>query len=310
MPAKTLLRVGHLKITDHLVLGITLNKIQKGEEVFQHLDLQTQVFGGWNPLAMALREDKIDAACILAPLAMELFHIDGKARLILFTHRSGSVIIANKRANIRQIEDFRGKIVLIPHYLSIHNLIFNRLLDEKGLTVGVGPGKDVTFEVTAPADIPEIIEYDTKGKVGGFIVAEPYGSQVVLAGFGEEFALSKDVWPNHPCCVLVVKNEIIQKSPEAVQELVSSLVKSGQYVAQSPLPAAEIGAQFLGQEVAVVQRVLTQPPDRLTTANLKPDLDALEAIQVYLTSKIKAMSDKIDLEKFVDSTFAQQAGAV
>ena len=79
MPAKTLLRVGHLKITDHLVLGITLNKIQKGEEVFQHLDLQAQVFGGWNPLAMALREDKIDAACILAPLAMELFHIDGKA---------------------------------------------------------------------------------------------------------------------------------------------------------------------------------------------------------------------------------------
>ncbi|NPV86434.1 MAG: ABC transporter substrate-binding protein [Anaerolineae bacterium] len=310
MPAKTLLRVGHLKITDHLVLGITLNKIQKGEEVFQHLDLQAQVFGGWNPLAMALREDKIDAACILAPLAMELFHIDGKARLVLFTHRSGSVIIANKRANIRQIEDFRGKIVLIPHYLSIHNLIFNRLLDEKGLTVGVGPGKDVTFEVTAPADIPEIIEYDTKGKVGGFIVAEPYGSQVVLAGFGEEFALSKDVWPNHPCCVLVVKNEMIQKSPEAVQELVSSLVKSGQYVAQNPLPAAEIGAQFLGQEVAVVQRVLTQPPDRLTTASLKPDLDALETIQVYLTSKIKAMSDKIDLEKFVDSTFAQQAGAV
>ena len=123
MADKTPIRIGHLKITDHLVLGITQEKIQKGEETPRYLDLQTQAFSGWNPLGMALREGKIDAACILAPLAMEIYHIDKKTRLVLFTHKSGSVIIKNKRANINTIEDFKGKTVLIPHFLSIHNQI-------------------------------------------------------------------------------------------------------------------------------------------------------------------------------------------
>lgn len=92
MAEKTVIRIGHLKITDHLILGITQDKIQKGLETPQYLDLQTQPFVGWNPLSTALREGKIDAACILAPLAMEIYHMDKKTRLVLFTHKSGSVI--------------------------------------------------------------------------------------------------------------------------------------------------------------------------------------------------------------------------
>ncbi|MCE1253177.1 MAG: ABC transporter substrate-binding protein [Anaerolineae bacterium] len=309
MSEKATIRIGHLKITDHLVLGVTQDKIQKGIETPKYLDLQTQAFVGWNPLGVALREGKVDAACILAPLAMEIYHMDKKSRLVLFTHKSGSVIIKNKRANINTIEDFKGKTVLIPHFLSIHNLLFERLLSEKGLTVGVGPGKDVSFEVVAPSEIPEIMEYDEKGHVGGFIVAEPYGSQVVMAGFGEEFALSKDIWPNHPCCLLVVREEVLQKSPDAVQELVNSMVDSGNFVDANPDSAAEIGAKFLGQEKAVINRVLTQTKGRLSTNELMPNLDDLDTIQGIMTQRIKAMSDKIDLDKFADLSFAKNAGA-
>ena len=309
MTEKTSIRIGHLKITDHLVLGITQDKIQKNQETPKFLDLQLQPFNGWNPLSMALREGKIDAACILAPLAMEIFHMDKKTRLLLFTHKSGSVIITNKRANIHTIEDFKGKTVLIPHFLSIHNLLFERLLSEKGLSVGVGPGKDVSFEVVAPSEIPEIIEFDEKGSVGGFIVAEPYGSQVVMAGFGEEFALSKDIWPNHPCCLLVMKEELIQKAPDAVQELVTSLVESGKFVDGNSEAASEIGAKFLGQDKAVIKHVLTEPKGRVTTNELMPNLKDLDTIQTIMTQRIHAMSDKIDLDKFADLRFAQNAGA-
>ena len=313
MAQKTTIKVGHLKITDHLVLGVTLDKLQTGKENFQQLDLQAQCFNGWNPLAMAIRENKIDAACILAPLAMELFHVEKKVenspRLVLFTHKSGSVIITNKRANIEKLEDFRGKTVLIPHFLSIHNLIFDKMLRAKGMSIGVGKDNDVRFEVVAPSEIPEIIEYDEKGTVGGFIVAEPYGSKVVMSGFGEEFALSKDIWPKHPCCVLVVRNEIVEKSPEAVAELVNNLVKSGQFIADDPSGAAEVGAKFLGQDKAVVMHVLTEPKDRVVTDELMPNIADLDAIQVYMTQTIKALSEKVDLGKFVDTRFAKAAGA-
>lgn len=307
MAEKTSIRVGHIKITDHFILGVTLDKLEKKEETFDTFNLEAKSFNGWNPLADELKSGNIDAAFILAPLAMELFHSGVKVKLILQAHKSGSVLVKNKRANIHSIQDLKGKTVLIPHYLSVHNLLFDRLLRENGIEIGVDT--DVRFEVVAPADIPDIMEWDTEGKVGGFIVAEPFGSQVVKAGYGEELALSKDIWPNHPCCVVVIKEEFINKNPDAVQELTNSLVASGSFIQQKPEEAAKIGAKFLNQEIDVVKRVLTEPKDRVILNEQFPVIDDFEYIQTYLTKTISAMSEKVNLEKFIDTRFATAAGA-
>jgi NitT/TauT family transport system substrate-binding protein len=307
MPQKQTIRIGHLRITDHLALGVTADKLERKEEELQHATLEIRAYAGWNPLAGDLRGGEIDAACILAPIAMELYNSKKNTQLVLQMHKVGSVIVTNKRANIQKLEDFKGRAVLIPHYLSVHHLLFDKVLRDGGLEIG--PGKDVICDVAAPAEIPEIMEWDEKGKVGGFIVAEPFGSQVIKAGYGTEFALSKDIWPNHPCCVLVVKSEFVAKYPEAVQELVSSLVKSGSFIENNRAKAAEIGAKFLKQDAAVMQRVLTEPADRVTFGEMRPVLRDYDFIQAYLTTKIHAMSSRIELEKFVDLRFADQAGA-
>ena len=152
MSDKPTIRVGHLRITDHLILGMTKDKLEKGEESFKYLNLETVPMVGWNQIGAGLKDNTIDAAFILAPYAMELFHTGLKIKLVLLGHKTGSVIIKNKAANIQKIEDFKGKTVLIPYHLSVHHLIFDRLLREKGLTVG--PGKDVVLEVEAPTNIP------------------------------------------------------------------------------------------------------------------------------------------------------------
>jgi NitT/TauT family transport system substrate-binding protein len=307
MSEKPVIRVGHLRITDHLILGITKERIDKGEETFNNLTLQTVPVIGWNQVGKALTDGSVDAAFILAPYAMELFHSGMKMKLVLLGHKTGSIIIKNKRANIEKIEDFKGKTVLIPYHLSVHNMIFDKLLREKGLSIGVG--KDVVFEVEAPQQIPEVVKWDEKGTIGGFIVAEPIGSQVVKEGYGEEFALSKDIWPNHPCCIFVVKDEILAKYPEAVQELTNSLVKSGNFISEKPLEAAKMSTDFLQQPLDIIEKVLTQPKDRVITNELLPVVNELDMMQTYLTQTIKAMSGKIDLEKFVDLQFAKAAGA-
>jgi len=305
MAQKPTLKVGHIRITDHLILGITKDKINKGT-VLENLNLETSVYRGWNPLQEDLRSGTVDAAFILAPIAMELFQNGIKLKLVLQAHKSGSVLIINKRANIETLEDFKGKTILIPHYLSVHHLLFDKLLRESGIPIGV---TDVRFEVEAPSEIPEIIEWDEEGTVGGFIVAEPFGSQVVKAGYGDEFKLSKDIWPNHPCCVFVVRQEFIDSNKDGIQELVNNFVASGQMVQEDIDSSAAVGAEFLDQEVDVIKRVLTDPPDRVIFNELLPVVDDYDYMQTYLTETIKAMSGKIDLDAFVDSTFAEKAGA-
>mgnify|MGYP000120865876 CR=1 FL=1 len=311
MAEKPEIKIGYLKITDHLILGVTDLKLKKGMETFEHCTLKPVVKNGWNEVADALAVKSLDGAFILAPTAMDLYKSGVDLRLLLLTHKSGSILVKSKNAHIEKIEDFAGKTVLIPYQLSVHNMLFYKLLSEKGLKPGrsTDKGIDVTLEVVAPFQMPEALEYDEEGEIGGFIVAEPFGSQVIARGHGEEFCLSKDLWPNHPCCVFVARMDMIEKHPEAIQEICSSLVRSGLAVDAQPEPASVIGGDFLSQDKEVIRKVLTDPPDRILTGELLPVMEDLDQIQKYMMDEMKIMTSLVDLEKFMDLRFAKAAGA-
>lgn len=311
MADKPVIRIGHLQITDHLILGVTADKIARGEETLSNCTLETVLMHGWNQVADALTAESLEGAFVLAPTAMDLFKAGVGIKLILFTHRSGSILVKNKAAGIKKMADFKGKIVLIPYQLSVHTMLFHKLLAEVGLKPGTtkDPDADVFLEVMAPSMMPEAVQYDEDGEIGGFIVAEPIGSQAIAGGYGEIVCLSKDLWPEHPCCVFVVRNEIIEKYPDAVQEITNSLVQSGIYIDSNPDEAAKIGAAFLNQGEDVIKSVLSDPVDRITTSRLFPRVNDLIVIQNYMLNDMKIMTSTIDMNQFVETRFAEAANA-
>lgn len=307
MNNKPTIKIGYLNITDHLILGVTERKILKREEVFKYGNIETRPFIDWGTLSEALSREDINAAFMLAPLAMDHFSKGDDIRLILLGHKNGSVLITNKKAEIEKIEDFKGKNFLIPYHLSTHNMLLHKLLKDNNLSIGIG--KDVEVQTVAPSKIPTFMEIDAQGNIGGFLVAEPFGSNVIKAGLGDEFELSKNIWPDHPCCVLVIKTEIIRYFPNAVQELANSLVKSGRFIKNNTREAAKIGVFFLNQDINVIEKVLTSPADRITTDHLMPQLKDFEKIQNYITNEMGTIQEKIDLDKFIYTRFARDAGA-
>lgn len=307
MNNKPNIKIGYLNITDHLILGVTERKILKRDEIFKYSNIETRSFVDWGTLSIAFSRGDINAAFMLAPLAMDHFRKGEDIRLILLGHKNGSVLIANKNANINKISDFKGKDVLIPFHLSIHNMLLHKLLKDNDMEIGIG--KDVEVQIVAPSKIPTYMEIDEQGKIGGFLVAEPFGSNVIKAGLGDEFELSKNIWPDHPCCVLVIKTEIIRYFPNAVQELTNSLVKSGKFIKNNIKEAARIGVFFLNQDIDVIEKVLSSPADRITTDNLMPQLEDFEKIQDYITKEMGSIHEKINLEKFIYTKFAEEAGA-
>lgn len=311
MAEKPAIKIGYLNITDHLILGVTDLKLKKEMETFEHCTLEPVVKNGWNEVADALSVKSLDGALVLAPTAMDLFKAGVDLRLLMLAHKAGSILVKNKNANIEKIEDFAGKTVLIPYQLSIHNMLFYKLLSEKGLKPGraTDKGIDVTLEVVAPFQMPEALQYDEEGEIGGFIVAEPFGAKVIAKGMGEVVHLSKDLWPKHPCCVFVMRNEIIQENPEAIQEICNSFVKSGLAIDDQPDSASIIGGDFLGADKELIKQVLTDPPDRLLTGELLPNIEDLDTIQKYMMDEMKIMTSLIDLNEFVDTRFAEKAGA-
>lgn len=303
MGEKAKIRIGHLNITDHLILGITRDRFDKKLDEFKYLDLQTVPLVGWPELVGKLESDDLDGAFILAPSAMDLFRAGLPIKLVLLGHKTGSIFIKRSGAGIEKIEDFKGQTIIIPYQLSIHHMLIHRLLSEAGLT----PGKDVMFETLAPIQMPEALEYGEEDNLGGFIVAEPFGSVSLKAGHGEIYSLSKDLWPKHPCCVFVIKDNIINKHPDALQELVNSLVNSGNIAANNVDEAAAVGAGFLKQDAGLIKSILTEPPDRIITNELLPEADDFDKMQNYMCDKMGVLKGKIDLGKFINPTFAKEA---
>ena len=303
MGDKVKIRIGHLNITDHLILGITRERFDKKLDEFKYLDLQTIPMTGWPELVNKLESEDLDGAFILAPSAMDLFRSGLPIRLVLLGHKTGSIFIKRSGAGIQKIEDFKGQTIIIPYQLSIHHMLVHQLLSNAGLT----PGKDVMFETLAPSQMPEALEYGEEDNLGGFIVAEPFGSVSLKAGHGEVFSLSKDLWSKHPCCVFVVKDNVINNHPDALQELVNNLVKSGDIATNNIDEAADIGANFLKQDKELIKGILTDPPDRIITNELMPEIGDFDKMQNYMTEKMGVLKGKIDLDKFIDTKFAKEA---
>ena len=86
--AKTVLRVGHLPIIDHLILGITTHKISNGLEKNEHYDIELVKKFSWNEVGESLMDGSVDVAFMLAPYAMDLYHAKKNIKLILLSHTS------------------------------------------------------------------------------------------------------------------------------------------------------------------------------------------------------------------------------
>ncbi len=304
------LKVAHIQITDHLVLGVLKNLIEKRNLVPRYFELETQCMRGWNPVKESLAKGSVDAACILAPIAMDLFSFGTPIKLILFAHKSGSIFVRNRQGiydNPYQ-NFFKGKSFIIPHNMSIHHMLCHIFFTRIGLNPGVAGerGVNVNFEVVDPILMPQFLRDNPNA--GGFMVAEPLGTKAIASGVAELQFLSNELWENHPCCVVAMREDIVGQYPDAVHEFTEMLVEAGEFISKKPELAAEIAVDFLdpfkklGLKVPLLKNVITEKQG-IKSVDLYPVIEDLDKIQQYMVREM-GLGSLIDLERFVDTQFA------
>ncbi|MBT4263208.1 MAG: ABC transporter substrate-binding protein [Deltaproteobacteria bacterium] len=310
---KVKLRVAHIQITDHLILGVLKSWIEQGEIVPKHFELETQCMAGWNPVEQALEKGDVDAAFVLAPIAMDLFHFGTPIKMVLLAHRNGSIFVRNKQGDyLAPYEDFfKKKSVLIPHKMSVHHMLTHMFFNPINVKPSLDKDDDVdiNLEVVAPINMTPFMKENSE--VGGFVVAEPMGSKSVASGVSEKLFLSSEIWPNHPCCVVTVRDDFSEPHSEAVQEFVECLVKAGKFVAEEGAMAAFAAVRFLDPDkkldlkIQVLKKVLTDPLG-ITTDNLFPVKADIDKMQRYMHDNM-GVGHLIDMDAFVDTQYAEKA---
>ncbi len=306
------IRIGHLKIIDHLILGYSVFRLQSNEDQLHHSTLENIPMNSWEQICEGLRRGDLHGAFITAPLAMDLFAAGLDISFLMFVHSSGSLMVRNRSARIKSLVDLKGKSILIPHDLSVQHLLLHKLLIAADLSLcptdlpKIDPDKIIT-ETAPPFLMPQILEYDEDRDIGAYMVPEPYGSQAIAKGIADRLCTSDSLWKDHPCCGFVVQKCLESTRREAVEELVRHFFQSAHHLdTKTDKKRFDFAHDFLGQEQEVVNQAILNSGISYTPQKLLADRDKLDIIQTYMTDTMGLMS-RINLDDFINLVHGEKA---
>jgi nitrate/nitrite transport system substrate-binding protein len=133
---------------------------------------------------------------------------------------NGGVLVRAKGSRISMPADLKGKNIGVHSPLMVHSLLFNTLL----VRYNINPNEDLRIKII---NMNQLIPALKNGEIDAFINPEPLATVSVLKGAGEEMMLSKDLWPNHPCCLIAMKENFFQQEKETAKAIYSSTMESG-----------------------------------------------------------------------------------
>lgn len=291
--SKPTIKIGYLPITDHLTM------IAHSLLEFKNFNLEAVKFSSWPELAEALRANAIQGAFALTPIGLTLKKKGAPIKAVLAGHRNGSVITVKDSPEFTKVEDLRGKNIAIPSRFSTHNLLIQKMLKDHGMD----PNKDVRLIDMAP---PEMVNALSTSSIDAFVVAEPFGAQADLHNIGKVLIHSKDIWKDHVCCTLNLREEVISTRPDITQELVNGFVQAANFIEANPKEAAKLSKRYLGQRKEVIEHVLMSSKDIVSYNNLLVTEYDLNSTQDLMVS-FNIAKNRIDAHDYLDSTFAKKS---
>jgi len=258
-------------------------------------------FNGWPELKEAIMAGKVKAAYLLAPMAMDLADHGVPVKIVALGHRSGAVIMTSTKSKARNLGDLRGKRIAIPSRFAVDNIFVHRLMKKYGMI-----DADVTLVEMAPADMPAALY---AGAVDAYATGEPFGAMAQRKGYARVLHMTRDEWPQYICCVLTVRQELIDNERPTVQKLVDNVLAAGEWLESDTTHrhlAADLAArrEFFNQDSSLIRFVMDNPKDRVTYGDLrlvKAEFD--ELMQLAVDGRI--LTRPVPYEKYVDDSFVR-----
>jgi NitT/TauT family transport system substrate-binding protein len=102
--------------------------------------------------------------------------------------------------------------------------------------------REIKMVEMAPPDVAGAL---AARAIDAFSMGEPFPSQAEIGGFGRVLFHAREYWPDYMSCVLVARQDMIDRRPDAVQVLVDGIARSGLWLEQGQR-YRENAADFVG----------------------------------------------------------------
>ena len=134
-------------------------------------------------------------------------------KIISAAQTEGSGIIVSSNAGISDAKDLAGKTVATPGEASIQHVLLASYLNSSGLSL-----KDVN---ESAMKVPSINDAIKTGSLPAAVTFQPYVSLGETDDNIVELVDSSEIFPNHPCCVVVASQDFLDKHNDTAKDIIA-----------------------------------------------------------------------------------------
>ncbi len=301
--------VGGLPVTCNLTLPVACHAREVSNQALPpdapRFSFQYSKYSGWPEIKESLMANRVSAAYMLAPLVMDLADKKIPVKIVSLGHRSGAVIMVRTESPYESFKQLKGKRIAIPSRFAVDFLFLRKMLAEEKMTVD-----QIEIVEMPPPDMPAALYANA---VDAYCTGEPFGAAAEQAGYARPLKMTRDEWPKYICCVLTVREELIQSNPEMVQQLVNQVLGAGVWLDKEHAnrdKAAELAArrEFFNQDPSIIKYVMENPADRVTYGDLRMIRSEFEEL-MELSLQAGTIKHPIPYETYMEEGFARNAKA-
>jgi NitT/TauT family transport system substrate-binding protein len=221
----------------------------------------------------------------VAPATTAVANKTARVVVLAQVNTEGSAIVVKKDGKVRSIPELVGKIAAVPGHATVQDSLFRRAL----LKFKMQPDQ-LKIMVLKP---PEMIGALRTDQIDAFIAWEPYPAKAVTMGVGRILASSRDIWKDHPCCVLAADVKFLEMQLEKAKGVVRGHVKAIDFIRQHRDEAIKIGMKYTGMDEISIRMAMEN-------VNYTPVL-SVEGEKEYVDFLTKLKYIKVeDVQNFVD----------
>jgi NitT/TauT family transport system substrate-binding protein len=203
----------------------------------------------------------------------------------------------------QHFRQLQGKRIAVPSRFAVDFLFLRKMLAQENMDIN-----DIQLLEMAPPDMPAALYANA---VDAYCTGEPFGAAAQRAGYARPLRMTRDEWPKYICCVLTVREELIQQNRPIVQALVNQVLGAGAWLDAKPenrdkAVAIAAGRKFFNQDPNIMQFVMENPADRVTYGDLRMIRSEFEDL-MQLSLQAGTIKHPIPYETYMDESFAKQA---
>lgn len=300
-------RIGYQIGLCHIAHSVAMEKGWWEKEL--GVPVEERIFVGGAPEMFAMMKGEVDVAYVGVGPAIDAIASGLDAKIVMRVSGMFSAdLVVKPNFNYTNPESLIGStIATLPAGSIQHTVLINHLL-KNNIEIN---------KINIKSAGVEMFGLLKQGIVDGIIMGCEFDDWAELEGWGKVVVRSNEMWPNHPCCVLVISGKLIRENPELAKKIVKVHFNATNYMLNHPKEAAELYVNHVWLNVkevvkdrelyreAVLRELLLHPNGPLELIfNPNPREiinETMSMVQVHL--KIGAINKKLTVDDLFDFRF-------